>query len=417
MARIRTWKNKNGEITSYQIRIFKGKDSDGKELRPFIKNVKPFPDTWSEEKQQKELQKIAILFEKECKEGIIADNKQTFEKYAQYVIALKERNGIKHRTIDGYRKLLKRIIPELGYLKLADIRPQHLNIFYEKLSYQGANLRTGGKLTTKTILEYHRFIATILVQAEKELLIQFNVASKATPPRVKNKEADFLEIDDIKNILLFLENEPLKWQIALQLLIFSGCRRGEIWGLQWDKINFKNHEININKNLLYTRTRGVFEDTVKTEKSKRRLTMPANFFELLKEYRKEYLKMKLVSGEKWYDTNFLFVRDNGKPMSPDSLTKYCITFRKKYNKIIKKENKEKGKDLKLLPRMNPHIFRHSQASILFFNGADAITISKRLGHARVSTTTDIYSHIMQKADRSASDTLAKIFANKNSEVG
>ncbi len=102
-------------------------------------------------------------------------------------------------------------------------------------------------------------------------------------------------------------------------------------------------------------------------------------------------------------------------MHPDSLTDYCTKFEKRYNKIIKEENKSRGKNdkLKLLPHINPHAFRHTQASLLFFNGSDPITISKRLGHAKVSTTTDIYSHIMQKADESASDTLANMFYKQN----
>lgn len=111
----------------------------------------------------------------------------------------------------------------------------------------------------------------------------------------------------------------------------------------------------------------------------------------------------LKLGNKWTDSGYLLTQENGLPMHPDSLTDYCSKFRKKYNEIIKGKNKELSKKNKLknLPHLNPHAFRHSQASILFFEGLDAITISKRLGHANVSTTTDIYSHIMKEADETA----------------
>ena len=66
-------------------------------------------ESWSERKIQSELQKAATLFENECKNGIIADNKQSFEKYADYIINLKERIGLKHRTIVRYKELLQRI--------------------------------------------------------------------------------------------------------------------------------------------------------------------------------------------------------------------------------------------------------------------------------------------------------------------
>jgi integrase len=48
------------------------------------------------------------------------------------------------------------------------------------------------------------------------------------------------------------------------------------------------------------------------------------------------------------------------------------------------------------------------ASLLYYNGFDSITISKRLGHAKVSTTTDIYSHIIKRADEKAADCIADV---------
>ncbi|DAA88427.1 TPA: hypothetical protein CPT87_05055 [Candidatus Gastranaerophilales bacterium HUM_5] len=413
MANVQPRKNKEGKIISYSIRVYKGRDTSGKQLKPYTMTWE-VPAGMSEKKIQSELNKVVVLFEKQCKEGLIADNRQTFEKYANYVIDLKERNGIKHRTIDGYKKILPRICAEIGHIKLVDLRPQHLNKFYEQLSKDGMNLRTGGRLSNKTIHEYHCFIRTVLSQAEKEMLVPYNVASKATPPKVIKQEAHYLEQEDIETILKYLVNEPLKWQVALNLLIFTGCRRSEIIGLKWDKINFKNNTITIDSNALYTKDRGVYTDTTKTEASNRVISIPAELVVLIKKYKKEYNEIRMLLADKWQNDNFVFVQETGKVMHPDSLTDYCAKFRKKYNKTIEKENKDLPPNncIKLIPRINPHSFRHTQASLLFFNGNGAITISKRLGHAKVSTTTDIYSHVMQKADEKAADTLANILIRK-----
>lgn len=138
MASIQPRRNKEGKIISYSIRVYKGRDINGNQLKPYTMTFKVRPN-WSERKNLIELQKAANRFEDECKKGLIADNKQTFEKYANYVIDLKERNGIKHRTIDGYRKILPRICNEIGHIKIVDLRPQHLNKFYELLSKDGMN--------------------------------------------------------------------------------------------------------------------------------------------------------------------------------------------------------------------------------------------------------------------------------------
>ena len=62
-----------------------------------------------------------------------------------------------------------------------------------------------------------------------------------------------------------------------------------------------------------------------------------------------------------------------------------------------------------LPHINPHAFRHTMASLLYFNGMDSVSISKRLGHAQVSTTADIYAHVIAEADRKNADILGDIF--------
>src|SRR5574344_727324 len=168
--------------------------------------------------------------------------------------------------------------------------------------------------------------------------------------KLERKEASHFEIEDIENILLYLQNEPLKWQVAMQLLIFTGCRRGEIMGLKWNKIDFKNNQIKIDVNLLYSKDIGIYEDTPKTEQSKRIINIPHELIELLRTYKKQYNEYKLSLGSKWNNTNYLFTQENGNPMHPDTLTDYCNEFSKKYNKKINEENegKKESEKLKLL---------------------------------------------------------------------
>ena len=88
-------------------------------------------------------------------------------------------------------------------------------------------------------------------------------------------------------------------------------------------------------------------------------------------------------GDQWHNTGYLFFQEKasnaGKPMHPDTLNDWLSEFSKRYD----------------LPHINPHAFRHTMASILYFNNVDSVSISHRLGHSKISTTTDIYSHIME----------------------
>ena len=175
MANITPRKDKDGNIISYQIRVFRGRDASGKRLKDYILTWKPEPGM-TRRQIEKELDRQATLFEENCKLGNISVEKPTFKEYSAYVMDLKERNGLKVTTAERYRDLLKRINAEIGSLKLQDIRADHLNRFYAKLAEPGQNRRTGSGLAQKTIIEHHRIISSIFSQAVKEQLVPSNIA-------------------------------------------------------------------------------------------------------------------------------------------------------------------------------------------------------------------------------------------------
>ena len=467
MAYIEPRKNKNGEIIAYRIRVNKGYDANGKKLKPYEMTFKPNPDK-SDRQNMKALNETAVEFEKKCKQGYVLDSRQTFAQYADYVIRLKERIGVKHRTIDGYRKLLPRINDAIGHMKLVDIRPQHINMFYEELSKRNTRqyeyratactdlkkeLREKGltfqkiadnydisvntisnackgerilqskaeiiakavgkpitklfilshdssPLSAKTILEYHRLISIVFKQADKEMIIPYNPAEKATPPKAKHRKVNFFEIEQLDEIQKEVDTLSVKWRTIIYLLMISGCRRGEVAGLKWDAIDWENKRIYIHLNLLHTTEHGTYVDTTKTKNSERYVNLPAETMELLREYKQWYEQQKQSYGSRWHESGFLFFSERsgceGEPMNPDTITRFLDKF-----------SRERG-----LPHINPHAFRHTMASIMCFNRIDPVSISRRLGHSKVSTTTDIYSHMLKEADEISSETIADVMIRR-----
>ena len=466
MADIHPRRNKKGELISFGIRVYHGYDRFGNRIKPSCTTFKANPE-WSEKKNRTECEKFANKFEEQCKMGFNLTHGITFSEYADYVIRLKESTGVKHTTILSYRGLLKRINPGIGHLKITEIHPQQLNDLYRQLGKEGLR-REGGKavakkdlreilnqmgitfadfaknakisvntlakavhgeivaeriansisremgvktetlfnieknkkpLSNKTILEHHRFISVVFNQAEKEMLVQYNPAECATPPRVEQKEANYFEAEDILKIRECLEKEPIKWRTAVHLLLITGARRGEILGLKWNKIEWDENQIHIDNNLLYSCDRVIYEDSPKTKQSKRYIKLPQETMALLKKYKEWYDEQAQIWGSLWKNTGFVFVQEDGSPMDPSSLTNYCGTFSKKYG----------------LPHINPHAFRHTMVSLLYYNGVDTITLSKRLGHSKVSTTTDKYGHIMARADEAAAECIANFVIRRKEE--
>ena len=106
----------------------------------------------------------------------------------------------------------------------------------------------------------------------------------------------------------------------------------------------------------------------------------------------------MKNGDRWHDTDYLFAKNDGSPIIPDSITAWLSGFAERHS----------------LPHINPHTFRHTMASILIKNGQDIVSVSKRLGHAKVSTTTDFYAQVMEEADAEVAENLASILLRTKS---
>ena len=175
--------------------------------------------------------------------------------------------------------------------------------------------------------------------------------------------------------------------------MITGARRGEIAGLKWESINFEKKTIHIKNTILYNSDVGVYETTPKTAESDRVIAIPKFTVDLLKRYR-EWQKDQISYFAGYYiDRGYVFARDDGQPIHPDSITHYFSVFSKKYG----------------LKHCNPHAFRHTMASILFEEGADEVSVSERLGHAQVSTTANVYAHMLAKSDLRNAEILEDIF--------
>lgn len=100
------------------------------------------------------------------------------------------------------------------------------------------------------------------------------------------------------------------------------------------------------------------------------------------------IEITLADGsKKWVQNDRLFVKDDSTPMNPDSLTDWVSKFVKRHG----------------LPHFSPHSLRHTHASLLIAGGVNIPTVSRRLGHSSVATTTKVYVHAIQSADEIAAN--------------
>lgn len=173
---------------------------------------------------------------------------------------------------------------------------------------------------------------------------------------------------------------------AVTFDLLSGLRRAELLGLRWTGIDFDTDTITIRQTSNYLPKVGVYTDTPKNETSARRIKLAHSLFLLLGEYRAWQNKQRDKCGDLWQDKDGrVFTSLFGSPFFPDRVTGWFKSFIRKHN----------------FPDVHFHSLRHTYASLMIADGTPLVVVSRRLGHAQVSTTSNIYVHVIQSADEKA----------------
>lgn len=250
----------------------------------------------------------------------------------------------------------------------------------------------GKTLSNSTIHHHHGLISSILATAVQWQVIFSNPCDRVKPPKVGKPDPKYLDEVQAREMIELLQDEDTQFRVMVELLMFTGLRRGELLGLEWSDIDFENGIITVNKSTLYLSEKGVFEDETKTTGSNRAIKVTQGVVELLKEQRTHQSLQRLKMGDKWQNSNKIFTAINGSPLNPTYLTAKFRKFRQKHN----------------IEGICIHGLRHTNATLQIAAGTPLTTVAHRLGHANASTTTKIYAHAIKSADEMAALALADI---------
>lgn len=372
---------------SYQIRVGVGYKPDGTQISRSM--------TWtpaqgmSERQIEKELNRHAVIFEEECRSRS-AGGMVKFEIFAEEWFSEYAKPNLRNTTFNFLYHQRLRVYRAIGDTSMEKITVRQLQEFINSLSKDGANEVNGKPLSPKTVRHVLSLVSDIFAYAVRMGIARENPCVRVVLPKLVRKEKKIYTVEETVRLMELLRKEPVKYRAFFYLLIYSGCRRGELLGLEWQDVDFENCLISIRRTSCYTPVRGTYTDTTKTEQSKRTLKLPHEVVDILCELREFQLRQADIFGDKWVETGRLFTKENGEPQHPNTsyhwLEKFCA---------------RNG-----LPFYGLHSFRHLFASLLVSNGVDIVTVSGVLGHSAVSTTSNIYCHMLEDARVRASDTVA-----------
>lgn len=395
---------KRGDTWYY---YFEAPKSNGKRKKVERKGGK----TKSEAKQAL----IKAMYEYQT-EGYAVDSKNlSLGEYLDYWHKNHIKLNCKYSTIEGYRIMIdKHIKPALGFYKLRDLQPTQIQEFINTKYIAGL-----GRRYINNILSVLNSSLKMAVYPYK--LIRENPALYAKIPKNKNtifhSSHKVITPQEFRKIINRFP-QGSSFYIPLQIAYHTGTRIGECCALTWNDIDLEHSYINITKTLSRQENRQWALGTPKTLSSTRRILIGKTLLNILKKhktYQKQnklkygsaYMKYFLTSENKIYnirnvtdyitsddELNFVCTSEDGTHVTPETF-RYC-------SRIINYE---------LLIEFNFHALRHTHATRLIENGAKMKDVQSRLGHSRLSTTMDTYTHVTNTMSTETVDIFEKFYSS------
>ena len=175
------------------------------------------------------------------------------------------------------------------------------------------------------------------------------------------------------------------------LFLASGLRRGEVAALRWTDIDLDQAVLSIRRSRVSVAWQ-VHESQPKTRSSRRVVSLDDRMVAVLRAHRRRQLEERLAWGSAWIDSGFVFVRENGEPLHPETITSMFAA-------LVEKAG---------VPKIRLHDLRHTSASLALAAGIHPKIVSERLGHSSVSITLDLYSHVAPGLQAEAAEKLGRV---------
>ncbi|MGA1842274.1 MAG: site-specific integrase [bacterium] len=277
--------------------------------------------------------------------------KITFKDFSSLWLRNYAEVNVKPSTLEGYQRIIKRLIPVFGDFNIDEITIVGLQ------SYISDRLRS---VKAKSVSNEIVVIKEMFKHAYEWGYLKANPAECLKRPRVVRPEIEILDPREIQRLLSIEDH----YRIAFKTAIMAGLRVGELWGLQWGDIDFQEASINLRRTLWKTQFL-----TPKSRYSIRRVDIPVDLLYDLKVW-------KMACPVNDYDLVF--------PSPEGSLTNHENAVKRHFYRALRKAG---------LRYVSFHSLRHSNASLRIASGQNIKYIQTQLGHASIKITMDTYGHL------------------------
>jgi integrase len=356
---------KRGE-RNFLIRVYLGEKANGKRdyLNQTVKGSK------------KDAQAILNKLLRDKDMGVLLEpSRMSLDDYLDHWLEVSVKPRVRARTHKEYGDTLRRYVrPRIGIRRLDNLKPVDIQAVYSEM--QEAGLGGMVRLT-------HTLLKGALTQAVKWQMLARNPADYVDLP--KRKASSKTRALSKQEVERFIEaTRRSKWHTFFHLMVGTGLRPSKALALTWKDVDLAKGTLTVRHSLgwLKGEKRFVFNDP-KTASSRRTVPLPYGLVKLLSEH-------MTAQFEKGF-TELVFCTRAGDPAHQR------VIVQEAFKPALVRAGLSKETRL--------YDLRHTHATLLLLAGVHPKVVSERLGHASVSITLDVYSHVLPNMQQEAAEKL------------
>lgn len=295
------------------------------------------------------------------------------------------------RTYETYKSIIAvHLKPKLGNYRLAELRPDHLDSYYQS---------TG--LTQKTLENHHHILNGALWAAVRYKMIRENAAALAMhkphgEARHEHVEEQCWDLQEARKFLDATLTRGPQQAAFYRLAIETGARKGELCGFQWKDIDWEKDTISVMRQLVKRWPVPLFGPPKR--KKPRTIDLSGECLALLRRHKTSQAEIRLMAGTSYNDYGLLFAYEQppfGMPLSANNLGQ------REYAAMIKAAG---------VRPITFHGLRHTAATLMLQQGIPLKVVAERLGHKKPTITLDIYSHALPSMQKEAAVKLGALLS-------
>jgi integrase len=307
---------------------------------------------------------------------------QTLALYLERWLEEGVRNSVRPKTYENYELCVRRLLPELGRVRLRALTPEHIQHALGNLIRRG--------LAARTVRQVHMVLRCSLKQAVLWRLIPGNPSDAVKAPRAERKEMRTLSEEQVRSLLA--ATAGTRHHALWIFLVTAGVRLGEALALKWADIDMVEGNATIRRALQRHRGVGMVFVEPKSSRGRRTVPFPPETIATLAAQRRDLDRERSQAGKLWHENHLVFPSPVGRPRD---MTYLSYTF-------------HRGLQLAGLPRMRIHDLRHTAATHLLTKHVHPKVVQELLGHSTIAITLDTYSHVMPALAKEASTYMSSL---------